>query len=1035
MAVSARQGRLAALANWAFMRFGDFDFDENRWELKRAGKLLPVQRKALEVLAYLVKRSGSVVPAAELQRVVWGDTIVGDGSLRQALLQLRRALGDDAGRVIVNVRGVGYRVGVPVVEEGASSSARRGSFVGRASEMSSIEASLASVRSGVASVALVTGEPGIGKTRLAEEVARLARARDFHVVFARCSDEAGAPEFWPWVQVFRGPALQPDEDAPFGTGGGLPELVRSSESPSSLTPAQEQFRLFDAVRARLQAAATRAPLAVVFDDLHWADGSSLRLLRFVARSLRDARLFVLGTYRDAPIDLEGPSAEILDGISCIEGTRTYRLHGLGREEMELLLPGALPAGDRAREAARLCDWTGGNPLFLVHLLPRIEQGAVNGPGAQPLARGVRAAVAMLLSRVRPELRDLLLTAAVSGATFRVSLLAPSSRRAPAVVHEMLHEAAGAGLVRRRADDVFQFVHALLRDVLYADADPGERAARHRSLAVALESRAAPPGELAYHFGLSGPSGRAQAAKYARLAGRLALKHLAYDEAARHFEEALGWLSQEDPGSDAVLDVLLDLGSAQSAPGAITAARATFKEAARLARANRSGRRLAEVALKLAPGFLAVQTGVHDAYLVELLREARAVLGDSDDAEGDSSALRARLMGRLALALYSTPHQGEREKLGIQAVELARASGDAASLAYALVMRHGSAWSPDNLPERNEWVREALRLVRANEDPDTACVAHCFLIVAHLESGDVVSLDRELQAFREIAPRHGGARIYATAYGAMRAHMDGRFDDVERIAHEYLVLAERIDDHNARQGYGAHITLCRVEQGRAAEVVEPVLAYARQYVAVPGWRALAAFVAACAGDHDRACRELEICARDDFAGMPRDHVWLCAMAFAANAAGMLGHARIAEIVYRLLAPCAARYVVIGMGVASLGSVEFYLGVLSGTLSRSPLDEWHQRSRSHLTTSIERNRPAGLRIYTAWSEAELGLLLAREPPSDSNAALRARELLAGAGDTAQALGMTRLLDRLSAGRLQRSREDPLRASRDPLENRSD
>ena len=1003
------------------MRIGDLEYDEQLHELRRSGVRLPVQKKGLELLVYLARQAGRVVPSDELQRGVWGSTRVTEGSLRQAMLQLRRALGDDASDVIVNVRGIGYRLGVAVSPDTGSTppprGGRRGGFVGRESELSSIEGILGAARTSRAGVAFVSGEPGIGKTRLAEEVAGVAREQGFRVAVARGTDEPGIPEFWPWIQLFRALGFAPPagEEARGDSSSELGAMFPGSQGGRGLTPAQAQFRLFDGVRAGLQKLTLAAPLALIFDDLHWADRSSLRLLRFVAQSLRDARLFVLGTYRDTAADLGGVAAEIVGGISCLEGVRTYPLEGLTSDDVARWLSEVAPAHRRPGDAARLRDWTSGNPLFLVHVLPLIEDAAASGAAALPLARGVRAAVRYLVSRARPEVRDLLTTAAVAGVEFNVVTLSSASRVDPSAVLALLDEGIAAGLVEQGSADMFRFVHALVRDALYGELEPSERAVRHETLALALEAMAAPPAELAHHFGLSGPHRAALSGRYARLAGQLALERLAYDEAACHFETSLERQSHQSGPDEAVLEILLDLGSAQSALGLVGAARSTFRRAAALARASGSGRRLAEVALRLAPGLFGVQTGVHDVYLEELLREALEVLGKRDNETNEAMALRARLMGRLAMALYFSPLPADREELGEQAVALARRSGDRSALAFTLMTRHGSAWTPDNLDVRLAVAQEALALARSEEDLDTACVARCFLFVDRLERGDVLHLDHEIQELWRAGERHGVARMYALAYRGARALMEGRFDDVERLAFEYLALGERIDDHNARQACGVHIALSRNEQGRGAELAEPVRAYVRQYGMVPAWRMLSAFLSVCVGDLDEARADLELCARDDFGAIPRDFLWLGGLSYCALAASALGEERSSAVLYELMRPYADRYAAVGHGVATMGSVEYYLGILAAALSRAGPGEWHERARAHLARGIERNRAAGIRTFAAWSEAELGRLLTRDGASDEDAAL-GRESIASARRTASALGMTRLLRELDTAALQ-------------------
>src|SRR5262245_24950547 len=184
----------------------------------------------------------------------------------------------------------------------------RSHFVGRQRELDELRAAVADARQGRGHLFLIGGEPGIGKTRLADELARVAGAEGFVTTWGRCWEGGGAPAYWPWVQVLRAYARgrAPERLAEELRRAGAADLVhlvpelgeRLPEVSSALPaePAEARFRLFEAMHALLRAATVEAPMLVVLDDLHAADADSLRLLRYLAREVRGLPLLLIGTY-------------------------------------------------------------------------------------------------------------------------------------------------------------------------------------------------------------------------------------------------------------------------------------------------------------------------------------------------------------------------------------------------------------------------------------------------------------------------------------------------------------------------------------------------------------------------------------------------------------------------------------------------------------------------------------------------------------------------------------------------------------------
>jgi predicted ATPase len=265
-------------------------------------------------------------------------------------------------------------------------------FVGREAELAALTADLDAAAGGQGGVVLVAGEPGIGKTRLAEELAAQAAARDAMVLWGRCWEGEGAPAFWPWIQVVRAylknvePAALRQE---MGAGAAdiaqvvpaIRERLPDLPTPPPVEPEAARFRLFDSVTGFLRAAAARRPLLLVFDDLHWADAPSLALLRFVSRELEGAGLLVLGIYRHAEVDRDHPLLGAVADLTRGQHHRRLLLGGLeGREVAGFvaLVAGVAPSPELTMAVHRQTD---GNPFFVTEMVRLLaSQGGSAPPG-------------------------------------------------------------------------------------------------------------------------------------------------------------------------------------------------------------------------------------------------------------------------------------------------------------------------------------------------------------------------------------------------------------------------------------------------------------------------------------------------------------------------------------------------------------------------------------------------------------------------------------------------------------------------------
>ena len=297
-------------------KFSNFELDEKLFQLRRSGQVIKLEPKVFDLLLYLFHHRDRVVSKDELLDQVWPGQFVSESVLPRNIRVLRKVLGDDRAsqRFIETAHGRGYRFSAKAVEQAETTQQSpttqgRDPFVGRGPVIEALQAALASSIAGSGEMALLVGEPGIGKTRTAEEFSRLARGAGTRVLTGHCYEGDGAPAFWPWIQILRASLRDRDQQLLFeelGPAGSelvqlLPELSEQVAAPilSPLSDAQQaRFRLFDAVASYLRRAAETQPLLILLDDLHWADKSSLLLLRFVARELREAK--VRGAIRCRP---------------------------------------------------------------------------------------------------------------------------------------------------------------------------------------------------------------------------------------------------------------------------------------------------------------------------------------------------------------------------------------------------------------------------------------------------------------------------------------------------------------------------------------------------------------------------------------------------------------------------------------------------------------------------------------------------------------------------------------------------------------
>lgn len=535
--------------------------------------------------------------------------------------------------------------------------------IGRTRELERLGQAIAEAAEGRGGVWLLLGEPGIGKTRLAENAAAIARAAGFRCVWGRCWESGGAPAFWPWVQVAR--AL--DGAGVTGPAPPPPALRTASpiDPPSSSEPLS-RFELFDRAAAWLLELSRSEPLWIALEDLHAADPESLALLESLAVTLRSAPVLIVATLRDAALET-GPLRGACQRI--VRQAQVLTLGRLARAEARALLR-ELDTTDEAW-TSRALDATEGHPLFLVELVRLVR---LSGPGTVAddlIPASLHSAFRQRLERLSPSCLEVLVRSALLGSDIDHDLLRRSF--APDQVAPALDEAIQHGLVRQLGKTSWRLAHAVLRDVLIGMLDAGAREAAHGEVADLLEAQAATAAELAHHLWRAGEQRRAEARRASARAAEESLRRYAFEDALGHAARSTeGLLPSEDPALRARAHVieghaLLGLGRREEGLAACLAA-------AELARVAGSAEGLASAALAYGSVY---QFAAVDPTLVQLLEESLALLGPGD------SALRAQLLARLAAARQPDPDPARPIALARESLAMAERMGDTEALVASL----------------------------------------------------------------------------------------------------------------------------------------------------------------------------------------------------------------------------------------------------------------------------------------------------------------------------------------------------------------
>ena len=924
--------------------------------------------------------------------------------------------------------------GVPHARVNGSSTPPRASprpaglFVGRKPELAKLTKALQGARKGFGRVVLLAGSGGMGKTRLTQQLALQAEQSGTLVLWGRCLEEAGAPAYWPWRQLVRSylrSGTDADPAQTFGSGladiaGIVPEVaehfkLRPPAAVSAGDSAEARFRLFDALAAFWRRAAQRAPLLLIFEDLHWADATSLRLFSFVAAELEDSALLVVGTYRDTELSRQHPLFETLSDLARTSVCQRIELAGLSMRETEELMVAASGNAGSANFVSALHARTEGHPLFLeetlrymidAHAPQAFDPCADDTRWLTKIPTGVREVIGKRLNRLSVPAARYLSIAACIGRHFDLHLLTQlEADKSEDELLEALEEALNEHLIEVVPETrQFRFGHALIRETLYDEMLGLRRSRLHLRIGEMLEQRdgaddAAVWPQLAYHFSEAGPGGAAvKALNYAKRAAGHAGELLAFEEAARLYQLALQLLQRHfatDLGQRCA--ALLALADAQQWVGAPETVIAPYQQAAELAR--QCG--MTSQFVKAAIGFSTscTQAGRSGDAAVAMLLEAIALHQGED-------TVRVELTSRLCVAYVYWDRADEAMESHRRAVALARQIGDMRSLHVALASIASAGYWPELLEQRVAAADEAWAIAEDLDLPERIVNLLAFYLCDLLRAGEMGKLERILeQGLRLTEERrayywHSICRLFQ----ALVAIGEGRFDDAEVAAERALDAGRKVGDDLAVGAYGMMMFCLRREQGRLREALPMLEQFVREAPRANHWSPGLALLYAELDMREQCRAAFDSLPWHRASLPPTDGATMTIVAIVAEVCVYLGDAKRAALLYNLLQGHAGANLLADSSGPCLGSTDRLLGSLATVLQK-----WDLAQR-HFEAALAMDAHTGWRVWLAHTRYRYALMLVQRASTGDVG--RARMFLAEALADSVALGMQSLTPRIEA-----------------------
>jgi DNA-binding CsgD family transcriptional regulator len=887
-------------------------------------------------------------------------------------------------------------------------------IVGRARELDVFRAAFDRMLGGRRQLILMSGEPGIGKTRCAEALAEVAEDQGALVLWGRCREEAGAPPYWPWVQVLRAyiDASSLDEvrlnmgTAVKDIAALVPELLDSPHQAPQWPGANgdsspARFRTFDALRQFFHLAAQQVPIVLVMDDLHWADAPSLSLLEFLNQELMRSRLLIVGTYREADASRQTPLRNALGGL--IRDSDVERIHLGGLSQLAI-----------GEVAERLCDVnltesairliyqrTDGNPLFAIELIKVLMDEGAGGSIAATAAKipaGVRETIARRLMRLSDKCNELLCAAAVFGRQFTAREVAAAVNQDVHRVLGVLEPAVQAGIIHAHTTALgsYEFTHALIRETIYEDLPAVDRLRLHAGAGDALVTVYAAHLEpalsrVAHHYHEAAASGNAdKAVIYALRAADSAVRMYAYEDALLHYDRAIETLERGGMLHDERLARAHILkGSALYQLGKIQESIEVLLAAVNRTRVLGSAELLIDVLMLLARS----SQHVEQHHFVPLLDRALALLPDVD------SVHRAKAWATLAFALRTTEDNSRVQLLVDKALDMAsrccNASERCACYQLTVMALRGN---PASLHRRLLLGKEYLAIAHTTANGDLLADAYHWQVLNYFESGQLEELETLLEQYESLSSaRFGLHQFRSGAYRVTLSLLRGEWQDLEQRIEDLLAIGTKTRRDDADGVYGAQMFALNRDLGRLhalAPQIKEIAAGTARRMWEPGLMLICAEIGLLAEARAIFDRLVE----GECCSIRRDDMYMTCLVFSAETCCALGDTRAAVSLYELLLPYSGQTANHPTAVC-FGATDLYLGMLALTANRP------EAARRHFEHALTLNRAMRAWPFLARTLLRYGAHLLTRPEDEERR--RGLQQLREADQLARRLGMARLV----------------------------
>ena len=893
---------------------------------------------------------------------------------------------------------------------------------------------------GEGQVVLVTGEPGIGKSHLVQAFKERVTAQPGKWLECHCSPYHQNSALQPMIDLLRSILGLDSNEQPSAKVARLESELEKYDLPLSnhvpllgtmlslplsakyprpaLTLEAQKEANYQAIQSWLLSVAEREGLSLLFEDLHWADPSTLELLGGLLEQVPAARLLMVVTHRP----------EFMPRWSNRAHFATITLNRLPRAQSETMVRNV--TGGKALPPLvldQIVAKTDGVPLFVEELTKAVlesglmrehdEHYELTGP-LPPLAipSTLQDSLAARLDRLGSA-REIAQLAATIGRDFSYDLLRAISSEADADLQKALATLIEAEVLYRRgfiSPARYFFKHALNRDTAYESLLKSKRQQIHSRIAGVLEDQfpetlEMQPELVAHHYTEAGLT--AQAIPFWRKAGEQALQRSAFFESITDFSKALDLLPKatgnldkdQQPAPDyGALEcaLLLGLAEAQRRGGQPVKARQTALHASEIARGLSSTELMGQAAMQLVR--LSEEMGFPFApAAIPLFKERLEIIGP------DETALRATLLCGLSLAFIHGGLRNRGLECAREVVAMARRLGERELIAFGLHAVCSALQLPEHASERLGYAAEILEAGKATNSTAMLHRAFWCQIYSALEIGDKTTAKRGIEGYATLEEtiRNPFHSCLLKNFQACEACLEGRFADFERIAGEGLAIGQHLEVENAAGIFGVQMFTLRREQGRLHEI-EPLL---RHFVQTPeganAWRPGLALIYSELGRQAEARVQFERLAQDDFIELPRDANLPGCLTYLADACTFLGDAARALTLYELILPYKQVNVLIASGSACYGSASRYLGALATIMRR-----W-DHTEHHFQEALAMNANMGARPWVAHTQYQYAaMLLSRDQRGDRNqAATLLREALA----TARELGMGALEHRITSG----------------------